>query len=462
MNIVVVGTGYVGLVTGTCFASLDNNVICVDIDEDKIANLKRGKTPIFEPGLPELVTQAIADGTLHFTTDLGSAVAASEVVFLALPTPSGEDGSADLSYVLTVADQLGPLLKRYTVVVDKSTVPVGTAEQVRARIKKHAKQPFDVVSNPEFLREGVAVDDFLEPNRIVIGTGSDQAQELMRTLYEPITKKGHPLYVMDERSAELTKYASNSFLALKISFMNEIANLCELSGADIDNVRIGMGSDERIGNRFLSAGIGYGGSCFPKDVQALWHTAQTHRYNLTLIETIIALNAQQQQRLQQKVLAYFNGNLKNKTLALWGLAFKPNTDDVRQAPALEIIRDLTAQGARIQAYDPEAAATTRRVLGEHSNLQIVDTAFDALKGADALLVATEWDEFKDASLERIKAELKKPVVFDGRNIFLPAVMAEHGFYYESIGRAPVKPAKTAKTAKATSKAADSRIVQGSF
>lgn len=434
MKIGVIGTGYVGLVTGTCFAELGNDVICVDVDEAKVRAMQEGRVPIYEPGLQDVFDRSIAAGRLRFTTDLKKAAADADVLFLALPTPPGEDGSADLSYVLGVADDLGPLLKHYTVIVDKSTVPVGTAEQVRQKIAVHATVDFDVVSNPEFLREGFAVYDFMAPDRIVIGTSSERARTIMADLYEPITREDHPIFFMDERSAELTKYASNSFLAMKITFMNQIANLCEAVGADVDAVRLGVGSDERIGQRFLFPGIGYGGSCFPKDVLALTHTAREAGCNFALLETVISLNRQQQKRLTQKVLDYYNHDIEGKTFALWGLSFKPDTDDVRQAPALDMAKDLISAGARVVAYDPEALENTKRQLGKLKGIAYATDQYGALKKADALLIATEWPQFESADLTRIKKLLASPVIFDGRNIFSVEKMANSGFYYASIGR----------------------------
>ena len=437
MKIGVIGTGYVGLVTGTCFAELGNDVTCVDIDEQKVARMRAGQVPIYEPGLEELFARVTAEGRLRFTSDLADA-AHADVLFLALPTPPGEDGSADLSYILGVADNLGPLLEHYTVVIDKSTVPVGTAEQVRSRIAKHAAVPFDVVSNPEFLREGFAVRDCMEPDRIVIGTSSEKARAVMAELYAPIVREDHRFLVMDEASAELTKYAANSFLAMKITFMNEIANLCERVGADVDAVRLGVGSDDRIGHRFLFPGIGYGGSCFPKDVQALLHTANEQQYDFGLLQAVIDLNAEQQKVLTQKVLKHFDGDVAGKTFALWGLAFKPDTDDIRQAPALGIIKALTDADATVVAYDPEAMSNARQLLGDTAGLRFAEDQYNALKGADALLVATEWAPFKAASLSKIKELLAQPIVFDGRNIFTLDDMRQHGFHYESIGRAPLE------------------------
>lgn len=438
-HVVIVGTGYVGLVTGTCFAELKNDVTCVDIDAQKVEAMRGGKVPIYEPGLAELFNKNIAAGRLHFTTDLAEAMQGAEVVFLALPTPPGEDGSADLSYVLGVAKQLGPLLGQYAVVVDKSTVPVGTAEKVHAAIAAEASVPFDVVSNPEFLREGYAVDDFMHPNRVVIGTSSEEARIVLQELYAPIATSGHGIIFMDERSAELTKYAANSFLAMKITFMNQIANLCEKVGADVESVRLGVGSDERIGPRFLHAGIGYGGSCFPKDVLALIHTATEYGYELDLLKTVIDHNRAQQKVLVEKIRAHYGDQLKNKTFAMWGLAFKPDTDDIREAPALAMIEALTAAGAHVQAYDPEAMEHVKTRFVGNGNLTFAPDKMAALDGADALVIATEWRDFATTPLADIKAALKTPTVFDGRNVFLVDAMAELGFYYESIGRPIVKP-----------------------
>lgn len=434
MKVAVVGTGYVGLVSGACFAELGHEVLCVDIDKQKVAAMRSGQVPIYEPGLEELFARNAAAGRLRFTTQLAAAADHAEVIFLALPTPSGEDGSADLSYVLGVADQLGPLLQHYTVIVDKSTVPVGTSDLVRKRIAANATPAFDVVSNPEFLREGLAIADFMAPDRIVVGASSPQALKVMRSLYEPIVKKGHPLLEMDERSAELTKYAANSFLAMKITFMNEIANLSERLGANVDAVREGIGSDDRIGPRFLYPGIGYGGSCFPKDVQALLHTAHEYDYEFELIKAVIALNLRQQKLLTQKLLAYYGGNIRGKVFALWGLAFKPDTDDIRQAPAIAMAADLLAAGARVNVYDPEAMDNAKQALGTHPNLTFSPDALAALTDADALLVATEWPQFSEVPLATIKQLLKTPVIFDGRNIFSLQAAREAGVRYESVGR----------------------------
>lgn len=437
MNIAVVGTGYVGLVTGTCFAEMGNTVTCVDIDAAKVKRMKAGQVPIYEPDLENLFKRNIKEGRLSFTTNLSKGVEEAQVVFLALPTPPGEDGSADLSYILDVADNLGKLLNHYMVVVDKSTVPVGTAARVRDHIAKNAKVKFDVASNPEFLREGFAVTDFMKPDRVVIGTESKKARELLEELYAPFVRQGNPIYFMDERSAEMTKYAANAFLATKISYMNEIANLCELTGADVDAVRLGIGSDDRIGKRFLFPGIGYGGSCFPKDVLALHRTAKGHDYTFQLLEAAMNVNDHQKQRLTKKVIDYYAGELAGKTFALWGLAFKPDTDDIREAPALEIIKSLTQANAKIVAYDPEAMINARRYCDDNENIVFVDDAFKALENADALLIATEWEQFRTPDYQKMKKLLKKPVIFDGRNLYDLDTMKVHGFHYESIGRKTV-------------------------
>lgn len=437
MKIAVIGTGYVGLVTGTCFAEVGNQVSCVDIDEAKVEQMRDGRVPIYEPGLEEMFRRNIAQQRLEFTTKLAEGVAGAEVIFLALPTPPNEDGSADLSYVLGVAEQLGPLLKNYTVVVNKSTVPVGTAEQVSAVIAKGAQVEFDVASNPEFLREGCAVEDFMKPNRIVVGSSSQKAHAVLQELYEPFTREGAPLLFMDERSAEITKYAANSFLAAKISFMNEIANLCDLVGADVDSVRLGIGSDERIGKRFLFPGIGYGGSCFPKDVQALQKTAGDNGYHFKVLEALIEVNEHQKRKMFEKVKAYYKGDLVGKTFALWGLSYKPDTDDIREAPSLYLIDDLLAAGAKVQAYDPEAMANVRQRYHETAGLQLAGDQYQALDGAEALLIVTEWPVFREPDFERVAKSLRAPVIFDGRNIYAPSAMQQHGFYYESIGRPTV-------------------------
>lgn len=433
MNIAVVGTGYVGLVTGTCFAETGNQVICVDIDENKVRRMQDGEVPIYEPGLDVLFERNKRQGRLTFTTNLAEAVEPADIIFLALPTPPDEDGSADLKYILGVADDLSKIIKDYKVIVDKSTVPVGTAEKVHAILAKNLSEDlFDVVSNPEFLREGVAVDDFLKPDRVVIGTTSEKAQKAMRQLYEPFVRQGNPIFFMDERSAEMTKYAANSYLATRISFMNEIANLCEKVGANVDSVRKGMGSDSRIGKRFLFPGVGYGGSCFPKDVQALAKTAGDHEYDFKILKSVMNVNTIQKHRLTEKIKAYFGDDLKGKTIALWGLAFKPNTDDIREAPALYLIEDLLKAGAKVKAYDPEAM---RNVAAEYNGqVSMAQDQYEALIGADALAIVTEWAVFRTPSFSAMKELLKEPVIFDGRNLYDVEVMEDKGFRYESIGR----------------------------
>jgi UDPglucose 6-dehydrogenase len=437
MQIAVVGTGYVGLVTGTCFAESGNNVACIDIVEEKINKLKKGELPIYEPDLGALLNRNIKEGRISFTTNLAEGVKDAQIIFMALPTPPGDDGSADLSYILGAAKDLAPLLEHYAVVVNKSTVPVGTAEKVSEALKKNGAQNFDVVSNPEFLREGLAVNDFMNPDRIVVGAGSEKARIVMQDLYSPFVRQGSPLYFMDERSAEMTKYAANTFLALKISFMNEVANLCDETGANVDFVRQGIGSDSRIGQKFLFPGIGYGGSCFPKDVRALHKTAQDYGYDFKIIDAITEVNTMQKKVLVRKLKKHFKNNLSGKTFALWGLAFKPDTDDVREAPALEIINDLLASGARVQAFDPEARDNIKKMYASEKKLTIVNDEYDVLKQADALLIATEWGEFKSPNFNKVKKLLRKPVIFDGRNIYNPAQMQAEGFEYISIGRGRV-------------------------
>lgn len=437
MNIAIVGTGYVGLVSGTCFAETGNNVICIDIDPKKIDTLKNGETPIYEPGLEALLKRNIKEGRLHFTTQLAEGIKEAQFIFLALPTPPGEDGAADLKYVLGVAEDLSALISDYKVIINKSTVPVGTAEKVAAILaKKLDPSLFDVVSNPEFLREGVAVDDFLKPDRVVVGTSSARARKLMEELYQPFVRQGNPIFFMDERSSEMTKYAANSYLAMRISFMNEMANLCEAAGANIDHVRIGMGSDSRIGKRFLFPGVGYGGSCFPKDVQALALTAKQLNYNFKLVETVMQVNDLQKSILGSKIKNYFNQDLNGKTIAIWGLAFKPETDDIREAPALSLIEELLAAGAKVKAFDPEAMANVKQTIGEHS-IYFAQNAYDAIEHADALAIVTEWSEFRNPNFEKIKSLLKSKAIFDGRNVFSLEKMKEEGFYYESIGRTTV-------------------------
>ncbi|MBX2931809.1 MAG: UDP-glucose/GDP-mannose dehydrogenase family protein [Chitinophagaceae bacterium] len=432
MKIAVVGTGYVGLVSGTCFAETGNTVTCIDIDQNKVTKLSNGEITIYEPGLEKLFLRNLKEERLKFTTNLAEGVQDAAIVFLALPTPPGEDGSADLKYVLGVAKDLGKIITDYKVIVDKSTVPVGTAEKVHAAIAENAKVAFDVVSNPEFLREGVAVDDFMKPDRVVIGTSSERAKKLMGDLYAPYVRQGNPIIFMDEKSAELTKYAANSFLATKISFMNEIAQLCERLGADVDMVRRGIGSDDRIGKRFLFPGIGYGGSCFPKDVQALIKSSEEVKYNFQILKAVEEVNEAQKLHLIPKIKTYFNNDLKGKHFALWGLAFKPNTDDIREAPALYVIDALTAAGATITAYDPEAIKNVQNLIGNKINY--ADNQYDALANADALIIATEWSEFRTPDFEKINTALKNKVIFDGRNLFEVQQIKDMGYHYESVGR----------------------------
>lgn len=432
MNVAVVGTGYVGLVTGTCLAEMGNHVICVDIDENKVNKMRNGIIPIYEPHLDNLFERNIKQKRLSFTTELKEAIEPASVVFLALPTPPGEDGSADLSYILKVADDLGKMLDKYTIVIDKSTVPVGTADKVHEAIAANYDGEFDVVSNPEFLREGFAVDDFMKPDRVVIGTNSDRARKVLEELFKPFVRQGNPILFMDERSAEMTKYAANSFLATKISFMNEIANLCERVGANVDSVRIGIGSDTRIGNRFLFPGIGYGGSCFPKDVQALVKTARDYTYDLEILNAVMKVNEQQKTVLTPTIRDYFDGDLKGKRFAIWGLAFKPDTDDIREAPSLYIIDELLAEGATIKAYDPEAMSNVQHKLGDA--IEYAENEYDALDNADALIICTEWSVFRTPDFDELTSRLKSNVIFDGRNLYSTAKMKELGFYYKSIGR----------------------------
>ena len=433
MKITVVGTGYVGLVTGTCFSETGNKVTCVDIDKNKVDKLSNGQITIYEPGLEKIFLRNIKEGRLTFTTELEAAIEGAEIIFLALPTPPGADGSADLKYVLGVADHLGKILKDYKVIVNKSTVPVGTADKVSAAIAKNYKGEYDVVSNPEFLREGVAVDDFMKPDRVVVGTRSERAKKLMSDLYAPFVRQGNPVIFMDERSSELTKYAANSFLATKISFMNEVAQLCERMGADVDMVRRGIGSDDRIGKRFLFPGIGYGGSCFPKDVQALIMSSDEVKYDFEILKAVEKVNANQKLHLVEKIKVHFKGDLKGKHIALWGLAFKPNTDDIREAPALSIIDALTTMGATIAAYDPEAMPNVKAQIGD--KIKYAGSQYEALSGADFLIIATEWSEFRTPDFERIEKEIKNKIIFDGRNLFEVSKMKELGYHYESIGRA---------------------------
>jgi len=433
MKIAVVGTGYVGLVTGTCFAETGNLVHCVDVNKEKVEKLKKGECPIYEPGLDVLLQRNIKEKRILFSTDLKAAVDKSDIIFLALPTPPGEDGSADLKYILNVAEDLSKIITTYKVIVNKSTVPVGTAEKVAEVLgKKLSKDLFDVVSNPEFLREGIAVDDFLKPDRVVIGTSSDKARDMMSELYQPFVRQGNPIYFMDERSSEMTKYVANSYLAMRISYMNEVANLCELTGANVDLVRIGIGSDSRIGKRFLFSGIGYGGSCFPKDVLALHHTSKQNKYDFKLLDTVMKVNKNQKTVLFKKIKKFYKNELKGKNFAMWGLAFKPETDDIRDAPSLELIGELLNAGASVTVFDPEAMANVKGLLG--NKITYAKDPYSALKKADALLIVTEWSEFRNPDFERMVKNLKSKTIFDGRNVFSLDKMEELGFYYNSIGR----------------------------
>ncbi len=436
MKIAVVGTGYVGLVTGTCFAETGNHVTCVDINEAKIKQMQDGIVPIYEPGLEDMFHRNVNEGRLNFTTSLVEGIEGAKVIFLALPTPPGEDGSADLKYILQVANDLGPILQDYTVIIDKSTVPVGTSELVHAAISKSAKVPFDVVSNPEFLREGVAVEDFMKPDRVVIGTQSERAKELMSKLYAPLVRQGNPIIFMDERSAEMTKYAANAFLATKITFMNEIANLCEKVGANVDDIRRGIGTDSRIGKRFLFAGIGYGGSCFPKDVQALAKTSEENDYAFHILASVMKVNELQKTKLMPYIESHFNHDLAGKTIGIWGLAFKPYTDDIREAPALYNIEALLALGCKVRVYDPEAMKNVQDVIGDV--VEYSKNPYDAIDGADALLIVTEWPQFRTPDFERMESLLKNKVIFDGRNLYELPQMEELGYTYYSIGRQTVK------------------------
>jgi len=432
MKIAVVGTGYVGLVTGTCLAETGNQVTCVDINEEKVKMMKEGKLPIYEPGLEILFHRNISENRLQFTTNLAEAIADAKIIFLALPTPPGGDGSADLSYVLGAAKDIAKLVKEYKVIVTKSTVPVGTADKVTAVIKANTDIECAVVSNPEFLREGVAVEDFMKPDRVVVGTMDERARKLMAELYAPYVRQGNPVIFMDERSSELTKYAANSFLATKISFMNEVANLCELVGADVDMVRRGIGADERIGRRFLFSGIGYGGSCFPKDVQALAKSAEENKYDFKILNAVMDVNEIQKKVLVEKLRDYYKDGLKGKKFALWGLAFKPETDDIREAPALYIIDELLKDGAEVIAFDPEGMPNVKKLLGD--KISYATNRYDALDGADALLIVTEWSVFRTPDFDFMKEKLKAPVIFDGRNLYDLDRIKECGFYYNSIGR----------------------------
>lgn len=432
MKITVIGTGYVGLVTGTCLAETGNEVLCVDIDENKVKKMQNGVVPIYEPHLDVLFHRNIKANRLKFTTSLNEGLNHGDIIFLALPTPEDDDGSADLSYVLGVAEEIGKNIKEYKVIVDKSTVPVGTAEMVNETISKQTNVEFDVVSNPEFLREGFAVDDFLKPERIIIGSSSERASKLMQKLYKPFVRSGNPIILMDEKSAELTKYAANSFLATKITFMNEIANFCEKVGADVDKVRVGMGTDSRIGKRFLFPGIGYGGSCFPKDVKALSKSGHDIEYNFNILDAVIKVNDDQKRILIPRIESYFKNDLSNKTIAIWGLAFKPETDDIREAPALYMIEDLLKKGATINVFDPEAMGNVERKFGKTLNYS--KNMYDATKGADALIISTEWSIFRTPNFKKLKENLNQPVIFDGRNLYDVLDIEAEGFYYSSIGR----------------------------
>lgn len=432
-KITVVGTGYVGLVTGTCFAETGNDVLCVDIDVNKVEMMRQGKVPIYEPNLDTYFERNISAGRLNFTTSLKEGVDHGNIIFLALPTPPGEDGSADLSYILNVADQLGELMRDYKVIVDKSTVPVGTAEKVHDAIAKKATVDFAVVSNPEFLREGFAVSDFMRPDRVVVGTQDERAMKEMKRLYQPFVRQGNPIYFMDEKSAELTKYAANSFLATKITFMNEVANFCELVGADVDNVRVGIGSDSRIGKRFLFPGIGYGGSCFPKDVQALVKSGVENGFQFQILDAVTKVNHDQKTILYPKIKNYFRGDLKDKKIAIWGLSFKPDTDDIREAPALYMIEKLLEGGAKVIAHDPEAMENVKaHPIGKQ--ISFSENEYEAVKGADALLICTEWGLYRNPDFEKMKALLNDTVIFDGRNLFDVEEMNQRGYFYSSIGR----------------------------
>ena len=432
MKVSVVGTGYVGLVTGTCLAETGNEVLCVDIDEKKVEQMKSGIVPIYEPHLDVLFERNIKANRLKFSTSLSDGLEHADIIFLALPTPEDEDGSADLKYILGVANNIGKMINSYKVIIDKSTVPVGTSEKVKAAIEKHTNTEFDVVSNPEFLREGYAVDDFLKPERIVIGSSSDRATEIMKKLYKPFVRSGNPIIIMDEKSAELTKYAANSFLATKITFMNEIANFCEKVGADVDLVRIGMGTDSRIGKRFLFPGIGYGGSCFPKDVKALQKSGKDSAYNFKILDAVIDVNQKQKTILVPKIKTYFNHNLKGKIIAIWGLAFKPETDDIREAPSLYIIEELLSLGAEIKAFDPEAMPNVKQKLG--NKIQFTETMYGALENADALVICTEWSIFRTPNFNKLREIMNANVIFDGRNLYELNEMKKEGFDYISIGR----------------------------
>lgn len=436
MNITIIGTGYVGLVSGTCFAETGNNVTCVDIDETKVTKMQQGEVPIYEPGLHALFERNIRENRLHFTTNLQDAVKSAEVIFLCLPTPPGAGGQADLSAVLSVAGQLGTMITDYKVIVNKSTVPVGTADLVKEQVAKHAEVDFDVVSNPEFLREGAAIEDFLKPERVVIGSRSDRAIRIMKDLYEPFVRSGNPIIVMDEKSSELTKYAANALLATKITFMNEIANICERVGGDVENIRRGIGTDSRIGKRFLFAGIGYGGSCFPKDVQAIHRTAAQNGYDFRILDSVMKVNELQKVSIASKIISEYGEDLSGMTFGVWGLAFKPETDDVREAPALYFMHELAKRGASFKAYDPEAKETFQKAASDlvQLNTEYVDSSMEALANIDALIIATEWAEFRSFAPEKFKALMKTPVVFDGRNLYNLEKVKNAGIRYVSVGR----------------------------
>lgn len=440
MNLAVIGTGYVGLVSGTCFADSGNKVICVDNNEAKVEMLRNKKIPIYEPGIETLFERSVREGRLTFTTDLAAAVKHAEIIFLCLPTPPGADGQADLSFVMKVAAEIGPMLESYKIIVNKSTVPVGTADKVREIISGLTTVEFDVVSNPEFLREGAAIDDFLKPERVVIGTQSPRAMEKMQLLYEPFVRSGNPIIFMDERSSELTKYAANAFLATKISFMNEIANLCERVGANVDNVRRGIGTDTRIGKRFLFAGIGYGGSCFPKDVQALGFTADQYDYDFKILDAVMAVNNSQRLSMLDKIEAHY-GDLKGVQITMWGLSFKAETDDVREAPALYLAKELIDRGVKLIAYDPEANDNFKATMGEAyaSKITFATNPIEALNGSDALLICTDWNEFRRPNFDDFVQRLNKPVVFDGRNLYDLGRMAKARIHYYSVGRKTIIP-----------------------
>lgn len=442
MKIGVIGTGYVGLVTGTCFADSGNDVICIDIDEKKVERLKKGEVPIYEPGLNRVFDRAIRENRLKFTTDLEKTFAESEIIFLCLPTPPGANGQADLSFVLNVADKLGDLFNKYPgyrVIVNKSTVPVGTADKVREKIASKTGAAFDVVSNPEFLREGAAVEDFMKPERVVVGTQSGKAAEIMRALYEPFVRSGNPIIIMDERSSELTKYAANAMLATKITFMNEIANVCEKVGANVDNVRRGIGTDSRIGQRFLFAGIGYGGSCFPKDVQAIHHTAGENGYDFRILDSVMKVNEFQKVSIIEKMKSFYNGNLQGKTVGVWGLSFKPETDDIREAPSLYITEELAKQGVTMNVYDPEAMDTFKTAVSEEtlSKIRFMNDRDSVINDVDALVICTEWNEFRRPDMARFAEVMRAPVIFDGRNLYDLSRAKEAGLIYISVGRPSV-------------------------